>query len=136
MCKDPELLPDPDGMAKALREPLLKIFPPALLGRLVTIPYYPLSDDMLGKIVKLQLNRIKKRIQARYKIPFDYSDEVIKLVVSRCTESESGGRMIDAILTNTMLPDISREFLTRMMQGHAIERVSVGVQDGSFSYSF
>ncbi len=136
MCKDPELLPDPDGMAKALREPLLKIFPPALLGRLVTIPYYPLSDDMLGKIVTLQLNRIKKRIQARYKIPFEYSDEVVKLVVSRCTESESGGRMIDAILTNTMLPDISREFLTRMMEGHAIERVSVAVEGGSFTYAF
>ena len=136
MCKDPELLPDPEGMAKALREPLLKIFPPALLGRLVAIPYYPLSDDMLGKIVKLQLDRIKKRIQARYKIPFDYSDEVVKLVVSRCTESESGGRMIDAILTNTMLPDISREFLTRMMEGQAIERVSVGVEDGLFRYTF
>jgi type VI secretion system protein VasG len=136
LCKDPELMPDPEGMAKALREPLLKIFPPALLGRLVTIPYYPLSDDMLGKIVKLQLNRIKKRVEARYKIPFEYGDDVVKLVVSRCTESESGGRMIDAILTNTMLPDISREFLTRMMEGKAIERVSVGVEDAAFSYNF
>ena len=136
MCKDPELLPDPEGMAKALREPLLKIFPPALLGRLVAIPYYPLSDEMLGKIVKLQLNRIKKRVEARYKIPFEYGDDVVKLVVSRCTESESGGRMIDAILTNTMLPDISREFLTRMMEGRTIERVSVLVTDGAFSYEF
>ena len=136
LCKDPELMPDAEGMAKALREPLLKIFPPALLGRLVSIPYYPLSDEMLGKIVKLQLNRIKKRVEARYKIPFEYSDDVVKLVVSRCTESESGGRMIDAILTNTMLPDISREFLTRMMEGTAIERVSVGVTDSGFSYGF
>jgi type VI secretion system protein VasG len=136
LCKDPELMPDPDGMAKALREPLLKIFPPALLGRLVTIPYYPLSDEMLGKIVKLQLNRIKKRVEARYKIPFTYGDDVVDLVVSRCTESESGGRMIDAILTNTMLPDISREFLTRMMQGQAITGVQVGVADGGFSYGF
>ncbi|WP_425261053.1 type VI secretion system ATPase TssH [Rubrivivax sp. RP6-9] len=136
LCKDPDLMPDPEGMAKALREPLLKIFPPALLGRLVTIPYYPLSDDMLGKIVKLQLNRIKKRVEARYKIPFEYGEDVVKLVVSRCTESESGGRMIDAILTNTMLPDISREFLTRMMEGKAIEGVSVGVADGGFSYTF
>jgi type VI secretion system protein VasG len=136
LCKDPELMPDPEGMAKALREPLLKIFPPALLGRLVTIPYYPLSDEMLGKIVKLQLNRIKKRVEARYKIPFEYGDDVVKLVVSRCTESESGGRMIDAILTNTMLPDISREFLTRMMEGQAIERVQVGVADGGFTYQF
>jgi type VI secretion system protein VasG len=136
MCKDPELLPDPEGMAKALREPLLKIFPPALLGRLVTIPYYPLSDDMLGKIVRLQLNRIKKRIEARYKIPFNYSDAVIKLVVSRCTESESGGRMIDAILTNTMLPDLSREFLTRMMDGRAIAGVQVGANAEGFTYEF
>jgi type VI secretion system protein VasG len=136
MCKDPELMPEPEAMAKALREPLLKIFPPALLGRLVTIPYFPLSDEMLGQIVKLQLGRIKKRVEARYKIPFTVGDEVVKLVVSRCTESESGGRMIDAILTNTMLPDISKEFLNRMLAGQPIERVTVGVADGNFSYAF
>ncbi len=136
LCKDPDLMPDPEGMAKALREPLLKVFPPALLGRLVTIPYYPLSDEMLGRIVKLQLGRIKKRVEARYKIPFTYSDEVVKLVVSRCTETESGGRMIDAILTNTMLPDISREFLTRMMEGKPITKVEVAVADGTFAYGF
>lgn len=136
MCKDPELLPDPDGLAKALRDPLLKIFPPALLGRLVTIPYYPLSDEMLGKIVHLQLGRIKKRVEDHHKVPFEYSEDVVKLVVSRCTETESGGRMIDAILTNTMLPDISRAFLTRMMEGTQIERVSVGVEDSNFQYTF
>ena len=127
LCKDPDLMPDPEGMAKALRAPLLKVFPPALLGRLVAIPYYPLSDTMLGQIVKLQLNRIKKRVEARYKIPFQYTDAVVELVVARCTEGESGGRMIDAILTNTMLPDISREFLVRMMEGTTIERVNVDV---------
>ncbi|MFO1294446.1 MAG: type VI secretion system ATPase TssH [Rubrivivax sp.] len=136
LCKDPELMPDPEGMAKALREPLLKVFPPALLGRLVTIPYYPLSDEMLGRIVRLQLGRIKRRVEARYKIPFEYGQDVVDLVVSRCTESESGGRMIDAILTNTMLPDISREFLNRMMEGRPIEGVSVSVADGAFAYRF
>jgi len=136
LCKDPDLMPDPEGMAKAIREPLLKIFPPALLGRLVTIPYYPLSDEMLGKIVELQLGRIKKRVEARYKMPFNVDADVVKLVVSRCTESESGGRMIDAILTNTMLPEISREFLERMMKGEAIKGVKVGVADNEFSYSF
>ncbi|WP_322401724.1 type VI secretion system ATPase TssH [Massilia luteola] len=136
LCKDPDLMPDPDGMATALRAPLLKVFPPALLGRLVTIPYYPLSDDMLGKIVKLQLNRIKKRVEARYKIPFEYGEDVVKLVVSRCTESESGGRMIDAILTNTMLPDVSRAFLNRMIEGSTPQGVAVKVQDGQFAYEF
>ncbi|RUL77714.1 type VI secretion system ATPase TssH [Dyella choica] len=136
LCKDPDLMPEPDGMAKALREPLLKVFPPALLGRLVTIPYYPLSEKMLGEIVKLQLGRIKKRIEARYKIPFEYNEEVVRLVVSRCTESESGGRMIDAILTNTMLPDVSREFLMRMIEGKAVAGVNVGVKGQDFEYGF
>ncbi|KQV33807.1 type VI secretion system ATPase TssH [Massilia sp. Root335] len=136
LCKDPDLMPDPEGMATALRAPLLKVFPPALLGRLVTIPYYPLSDDMLGKIVKLQLDRIKKRVEARYKIPFEYGEDVVKLVVSRCTESESGGRMIDAILTNTMLPDVSRAFLNRMMDGQPVGGVKVGAEAGNFSYQF
>jgi type VI secretion system protein VasG len=136
LCKDPDLMPEPAGMAKALREPLLKVFPPALLGRLVTIPYYPLSENILGEIVKLQLNRIKKRIEGRYRIPFHYGDDVIKLVVSRCTESESGGRMIDAILTNSMLPDISREFLNRMIEGKPVTGVTVGVNDAGFSYAF
>jgi type VI secretion system protein VasG len=136
LCKDPELMPDHEGMAKALREPLLKIFPPALLGRLVTIPYYPLSAEMLGKIVKLQINRIKRRVEARYKIPFEYSEDVVRLVVERCTETESGGRMIDAILTNSMLPDISRAFLTKMIAGEEVAKVQVGVTDGEFSYAF
>ncbi|RDI29486.1 type VI secretion system protein VasG [Pseudacidovorax intermedius] len=136
MCRDPELMPDPESMAKALREPLLKVFPPALLGRLVTIPYYPLSDEMLGSIVRLQLGRIKKRVEARYKIPFEVGDDVVKLVVSRCTESESGGRMIDAILTNTMLPDISREFLNRMLAGEPITGVRVLVENNNFAYRF
>ena len=135
LCKDPDLMPEPEGMAKALREPLLKVFPPALLGRLVTIPYYPLSETMLMQIVKLQLNRIKQRVEARYKIPFDYDEAVVKLVVSRCTESESGGRMIDAILTNTMLPELSRQFLNRMIEGQAVTGVRIGVENSEFSYA-
>jgi type VI secretion system protein VasG len=136
MCKDPELMPDPEALAKALRDPLLKVFPPALLGRLVVIPYFPLSDDMLGRIAQLQISRIRKRVQDRYRIPFEVGDDVVRLVVSRCTESESGGRMIDGILTNTMLPDISREFLNRMLEGKAVQRVRVGVEESRFSYEF
>ena len=91
---------------------------------------------MLGRIVKLQLGRVKNRVEARYKSPFNCSDEVISLVMSRCTESKSGGRMIDTILTNTMLPDISRAFLSRMMEVRPITAVNVGVTEGNFSYNF
>jgi type VI secretion system protein VasG len=136
MCKDPDLMPEPEGIAKGLREPLLKKFPAALLGRLVTIPYYPLSDEMLSNIVRLQLGRIAKRVVEHHRIPFNYDDEAVKLIVSRCTEVESGGRMIDAILTNTVLPAISREFLTRTMAGAALNGVRLAVADGDFAYRF
>jgi type VI secretion system protein VasG len=136
LCKDPELMPDPEGIAKALREPLLKVFPAALLGRVVTIPYYPLTDEMLGSIVQLQLNRIKKRVEANHGVPFTYDDAVVKLIVSRCNEVESGGRVVDAILTNTVLPTISREYLERLAAGKAIRRVALSVAGGEFGYSF
>ena len=136
MCADPDLMPDPEGMAKALRDPLLKVFPPALLGRLVTIPYYPLSPEMLGEITKLQLGRIKKRVQDAHGVPFEYSDSVVEEIVNRCQELDSGGRMIDAIVTNTMLPDISAEFLRRMMEGHEVSKVVIEVTDGEFTYGF
>ena len=136
MCKDPELLPEPEGIAKGLREPLLKKFPAALLGRLVVIPYYPLGDEMLANIVRLQLGRIAKRVGDHHRIPFNYDEEAVKLIVSRCTEVESGGRMIDAILTNTVLPAISREFLMRTMAGTPIGGVRLAVSGGDFAYQF
>jgi type VI secretion system protein VasG len=136
LCSDPDLLPEPDGIAKALREPLLKIFPAALLGRLVTIPYYPLSPTMIAKITRLQLDRIKKRVMANRGVPFEYTDAVVDLIVSRCQELESGGRMIDAIVTNTMLPEISGEFLRRMLEGKEVTKVAIDVKDGAFAYAF
>ncbi|MCG6577163.1 type VI secretion system ATPase TssH [Pseudomonas sp. AF32] len=136
VCKDPQNVPEPEEIAKALRQPLLEIFPPALLGRLVTIPYYPLSDEMLKAITRLQLNRIKKRVENTHKVAFDYDDAVIDLIVSRCTETESGGRMIDAILTNSLLPDMSREFLTRMLEGKALAGVRIRAVDNELQYNF
>lgn len=136
LCADPDLMPDPEGMAKAIREPLLQVFPPALLGRLVTIPYYPLSPHMIAEITKLQLRRIQKRVTEAHGVPFEYTDAVVDEIVNRCQELESGGRMIDAIVTNTMLPDISAEFLRRMMQGDEITKVAIDVTDGEFTYSF
>jgi type VI secretion system protein VasG len=136
LCADRAAMPTPDDIATALRAPLLQVFPPALLGRVVTIPYYPLSDEMLGAIIRLQLGRIQKRIADGHKIPFSYSDQVVELIASRCTELESGGRMIDAILTNTLLPAISGEFLTRLLAGRPAKQVAVDARDGEFVYAF
>jgi len=136
MCKDPELLPDPAGLVQALREPLLKVFPAALLGRLVCVPYYPITDEVLRLITKLQLGRIAKRLAENQRIPFSYDDNVIDLIASRCTEVESGARMVDAILTHTLLPEISEQYLTRLMDGEAVERVHIGVADSDFRFDF
>ena len=107
------------------------MFPPALLGRLITVPYYPLSDAMMGDIIRLQLERIATRIAEQHKAAFSYDEDVVKLIASRCTEPESGGRMIDAILTNTMLPAISAAMLERMVEGAAVASVQVGVAAAS-----
>ena len=136
LCKDPELMPSAEAIGKALREPLLKVFPAALLGRIVTIPYYPLSETMMGQIVRLQLNRIKKRVEANHDVPFTFDDEVVKLAVSRCNEVESGGRVIDALLTNTVLPRISHEYLTRLASGAPLKKVELSVDAGDFAYAF
>ncbi|MEL7472081.1 MAG: type VI secretion system ATPase TssH [Planctomycetota bacterium] len=136
MCEDPELMPEPDALAQAVREPLLQVFPPALLGRLVVIPYYPLSPETLGEITKLQLNRVKRRVESGHDVPFEYTDGAVELIVKRCTEVESGGRMIDAILTNTMLPRMSEAFLRGLVEGRPVERVLVDVDGDEFNYAF
>ena len=136
MCRDPDLMPETEEIAKALREPLQKVFPPALLGRLIVVPYLPLSDEVMRGIIRLQLGRIARRIESTREIPFIYDDAVVDLIAGRCTEPESGGRMIDAILTNTMLPDISGEFLNRILAGTPPAKVHVGANDAGFTYAF
>ncbi len=136
MCKDPTLMPSVDGLQKALREPLLKVFPAALLGRLVVVPYFPISDEMLTAIIKLQLKKIQKRIAQNHKAELVYSDEVVKLVSARCTEVESGARAVDAILTQKMLPAMSREVLNRMIEGKPIKKMIIEVKESEFVYGF
>jgi type VI secretion system protein VasG len=136
LCKDPDLIPTWEGIAQSLRPPLLKVFPAALLGRLVAIPYYPLSDAMLKSMIRLQLSRVQKRTSENLGIQLEYDDAVVDLIASRCTELESGGRMVDAILTQTLLPDISRELLTRLMEGSPAKKVEVSAKDQNFTYHY
>jgi type VI secretion system protein VasG len=136
MCKDPILKPDPKELAVAMRDPLRKVFPDALLGRLAIVPYYPISDEMMRAIIKLQLSRVAQRVKEGHKIPFEYDQSVEDLVVSRVTEIDSGARAIDAIITRQMLPAIGKELLTRLMEGHEPKRVHVGTANSEFVYSF
>lgn len=134
LCKDPELIPDATALEKAMRGPLTKVFPDALLNRLVVVPYYPISQDMLRTIINLNLKKVEKRVKENHGIPFTYDPSVTDLIVQRCTELERGARLVDALITNTLLPEIGREFLTRMMEGQPLDRVNIGVKDGEFSF--
>jgi type VI secretion system protein VasG len=136
LCRDPNDWPPLDVIEQELHAQLLHTFPPALLGRMVTIPYYPLSDDMLRAIIRLQLGRVADRVTRTHQVPFTYDEAVIAQIALRCTRLESGGRMIDAILTNSVLPRISTEFLTRVMDGRSLARVHVGVEQEEFTYAF
>ena len=137
LCMEAEEQPVPEDVAAALRPSLLKVFPAALLGRLTVVPYYPLDDGILKSIIQLQLSRIEKRLLQTHGTEFTYTKGVIELISARCTELESGGRMIDAILTQTLLPDISREFLNRLIGGTPVRKIHVlAGSDGSFLYQF
>ena len=136
MCKDPELMPNADGLEKAMRTPLTKVFPDALLNRLVVVPYYPISKEVLQRIIKLNLSRVEKRVKENHKVPFTYDDSVPELIGQRCSELERGARMVDALITNTILPEIGREFLTRLAAGSGIKRVNVTAKDGNFAFAF
>ncbi|QKD06680.1 type VI secretion system ATPase TssH [Mesorhizobium loti] len=125
-----------DDLDTALRSPLLKVFPAAFLGRVVTIPYYPLSDSMIEAIARHQFAKIARRLRATNDAELVIGDGVMDLVKARCTEIESGGRMIDAILTNTLLPELSRGVLNRSLEGEKMTKVTVGASKEGFTYSF
>lgn len=136
VCKDPELMPDAEGLTAVLREPLLQVFPAALLGRLAVVPYFPLSDEMLAKIVALQLTRIEKRLSEHHGIEFIPTADAVQLIVDRCTEVESGGRMVDAILNSSVLPKVSARILESAMSGEVIKRLSLSVENSEFVFNY
>jgi type VI secretion system protein VasG len=136
MCKDPELLPTAEGLEKAMRGPLVKIFPDALLNRLLVVPYYPISKEILKLIIGLNLSRVQKRVVENYKIPFTYDPAVADLIALRCTELERGARLVDATITNHLLPELGREMLTRLAEGREPRKVHLSVKDGNYAYEF
>ncbi|MEJ2643717.1 MAG: type VI secretion system ATPase TssH [Gammaproteobacteria bacterium] len=134
LCADPETMPDAEGLAEALHPELLKTFKPAFLGRVTVVPYFPLADDVMKQIIRLKLGKVARRVRENYNAPFDYSDALVDSIAQRCTEVESGARNVDHILTRTLLPELSAQFLTRVANGQAIASVRVDVDSNGFVY--
>lgn len=136
LCADPETAPSPAGLVQALKPELNKIFKPAFLGRMVIVPYYPVRDEALKSIIRLKLGKIQRRIQENHRIGLSYDSQLVDEVAKRCTEVESGARNVDNILTNSLLPDISRQILGRMAEGEKLQAIHVGIgENGAFAYS-
>ncbi|MBM3744386.1 MAG: type VI secretion system ATPase TssH [Acidobacteria bacterium] len=135
LCGDPDTMPTAEGLVKAIKPELNKIFKPAFLGRLVIIPFYPIRDESMKKIIVLKLGKIRRRLQENHKIDLVYAQDLVDEVARRCTEVESGARNVDNILTNTLLPDVARRLLGLMAEGQKLSSFRVGVAaDGSFVY--
>jgi type VI secretion system protein VasG len=135
LCADPETMPDAEGLAAALRPDLLKVFKPAFLGRVTMVPYFPLSDEVLREIVRLQLERIRRRVAENYKVQCSYDPALIEQVAERCKEAESGARNIESILSRGLLAELSAQILARLADGGTIEKVEIGIsRDGGFQY--
>jgi type VI secretion system protein VasG len=137
LCADPETRPDPPGLAKEIRPALLTFFAPALLGRMITVPYYPIADDVMRKIVRLKLDKVAARLRQQHGAVLEYGDDVAAQIAARCTEVDSGARNVDHIITGTLLPEMSRELLGRMAEAQTAARLRVTVEgDGRFGYAF
>jgi type VI secretion system protein VasG len=135
LCADPETMPDPEGLVKALKPELDKTFKPALLGRTVIIPYFPIRDEALRQIILLKLAKVERRLAEAHRITLAYGDGMIAEIAKRCTEVESGARNVDNILTNTVLPDLSQLLLSSMAEGTRPARIAVEIGDGGrFTY--
>ncbi len=136
LCADPETMPDANGLLTAIKPELNKIFKPAFLGRLMIVPFFPVRDEALKQIIRLKLGKIQRRLAETHKVTLTYDDLLLNEVASRCTEVESGARNVDNILSNTMLPEMSRQILSRMAEGVTTDRVDISVKDGSMTYNW
>jgi len=133
---DPDTAPDAAGLAEALRPELAKSFKPAFLGRVTLVPYFPLSDSVIRQIVVMQLEKIRTRVRDTYRATIDWAPELVETIAARCTESSSGARNVENILTRTLLPDLSAEILARLADGETIQNVHVGLKpDGLFFFA-
>jgi type VI secretion system protein VasG len=134
LCADEETMPDSDALAETLRPELQTRFKPAFLGRLKVIPYYPIVDENLRKIVVLKINKVVKRMAINRGTTLTYSEDVVDTIASRCTEVDSGARNIDNIMSNTLMPQMSGELLSRMAAGEEVSAVHVSMDGDGFKY--
>ncbi|HEY0037264.1 MAG TPA: type VI secretion system ATPase TssH [Longimicrobium sp.] len=134
LCADPETMPGHEGLVRALKPELDGVFKPAFLGRTVIIPYFPIRDEALRRIIHLKVGKVQRRLRETHRVELELDDTVIEAIAARCTEVESGARNVDNLLTNSLLPELSRLLLQAMVDDARPVAVRVGVDEkGGFT---
>jgi type VI secretion system protein VasG len=136
LCADEENLPSVEELETAVRPGMQRVFPAALLGRIQIVPYYPLGKKALHSIIDLKLKKIVKRVAENYKAELAYTAAVKDEIIRRCDNAASGARLIDAIVSNHILPELSAQFLRNTMEGHVLKRAEIDAKEEQFTYSF
>jgi len=127
LCKRSPVRPPMEEVVEAIRPELQAFFKPALLGRMVTIPYYPLGQEELAQIVRLKFRRIELLYRERYNAALTITDALVEEIARRCTDPDSGARNIDNILTHSVLPDLSTRLLERLREKRPVGTATVDV---------
>ena len=136
LCSDPDTMPDWEELVADLKPELNKVFKPAFLGRLVIMPYFPIADEALRKIIELKLAKIQKRLQETHQVALKYEPKCWMRSRAAARKWRAGRRNVDNILTNTLLPEISELMLGRIAEGARMESITVSVnEEGAFEYS-
>ncbi len=126
LCADPDTRPNATALRDAIRPELLKSFKDAFLGRITVVPFFPLGEDVLRKIIGLKLGKVADRLREAYRATFEYDEPVVQAILARCNEAESGARIVDKIINTTLLPEISRRLLTTVAEGGTVGKVRLG----------
>ncbi|WP_176517282.1 type VI secretion system ATPase TssH [Pseudomonas faucium] len=128
--------PAPAQLVEDLREQLNAVFKPAFLGRLSIVPYYPVQDAILERIVGLKLARIRQRFEHNHQAQLHFGPALVPAIAARCTEVDSGARNIDNILSGSLMPELAEHVLARMAEDQPINSLRIDLDEaGGFTYS-
>ncbi|MBO3657200.1 type VI secretion system ATPase TssH [Acinetobacter haemolyticus] len=126
--------PTAEALLDHLKPNLYKQFKPAFIGRMRVVPYFPLHDELLVRIIKHKLGKIVARIEKQYATKVEYSDDLVELLLNRCTEVDSGARNVDNILNSTVLPSLATEILVALAEHKLPKLIIIDTKDDDISY--
>ena len=126
--------PSAEELLEHLKPSLYKQFKPAFLGRMRVVPYFPLHDDLLLRIIHHKLGKIIQRIEKQYNTQVEYSEDLTELLLSRCTEVDSGARNVDNILNASVLPALATEILIALSEQTLPKKIMIDVKDDEIIY--